>query len=383
MRIYLDNNATTPMDPRVVDALASAARDLGGNASSVHLEGRTARRVLEESREKVAALLDAELKDTVFTSGGTESNNAVLRGVFLRESECFHAVTTSIEHPSIDVVMRDLADKGCNVTFVRPGTDGAVRAEEIIGAIRPETKLVAVMLANNETGVLQPVRQIAAACRERGVWIHSDVVQAVGKIPVSVDDLGVDSLSISGHKFHGPKGIGVLWIRPGLALEPILLGGSQERRRRAGTEPVFLAAGLGVAASIARDAVKDVAPLANRRDRMEARILAEIDGTRVNGKDAPRLPNTTNLTVEGCEGESLVIGLDLEGIAVSGGSACHSGRVEASGVLLEMGISEKAARSAIRISLGRETTDAEVDRFVETLKSVVGTMRSAGAEVAG
>jgi len=376
MRIYLDNNATTRMDPDVVEKLASTAGELYGNPSSVHLEGRLARRALEEARDEVAELLDAESKDIVFTSGGTESNNAALRGVFLRESECFHLVTTTIEHPSIANVVKSLESAGCRVTRVAPGRNGAVAADDVIAAIELDTKLVTVMVANNETGVLQPVREIARACRDRGIHMHSDVVQAVGKIPLSVRDLGIDSLAISGHKFHGPKGAGVFWARPGVGLEPFILGGTQERRRRAGTEPVFLAAAIGVAARLAASAVDRAGEIGALRDAMERRILAEIDGTRVNGWQADRLPNTTSLTVDGCEGESMVIALDLEGIAVSSGSACHSGRVEASSVLLQMGVSEEAARSTIRISLSRETTEDEIGGFVSVLGRVIARMRA-------
>jgi cysteine desulfurase len=361
MRIYLDNNATTPLHPEVLDALGAALRDVYGNASSIHKEGQTARRVIEEARESVARLIGAAARDVVFTSGGTESNNAALHGV-LAASERPHIVTTSIEHPSVAEALR-----GRDVTAVAPPRSGRVDAEAMIAAIRPETKLVAMMLANNETGVLQPVEEVARVCRERGIHLHCDAVQAAGKVELDVDALGADTVALSAHKLHAPKGIGALWVRRGLSLAPHLVGGAQERRRRAGTENVPLAAAFGVAAERARDAgVRD--QVRALRDRFESSLPSRHV---INGADVPRVPNTSNVTFLEADGEGIVIALDLEGVAVSTGSACSSGRVEPSRVLLAMGLTPSEAKSTIRFSLSRFTSAAEIEAVVGLLESIV------------
>ncbi|HUO84283.1 MAG TPA: cysteine desulfurase family protein [Thermoanaerobaculia bacterium] len=380
MRIYFDHNATTPMHPRVLEALTSQGATLFGNASSVHQEGRMARRALEEAREQVARLLDAQPKEIILTSGGTESNNAALYGaIFHFSGDCSHIVTTSIEHPSVLGPCRDLASRGSRLTLIAPGPDGVVAADSILHAITPETRLVSMMLANNETGVLQPVAEVARFCRERGIHMHCDAVQAVGKIPVSVRDLGVDSLGLSGHKLYGPKGIGALYVREGVTLHPHQIGGTQERRRRAGTENVPLAIALGVAAEIALQESDQNERVARLRDQMEEEILAEFPDVRINGGAAPRLPNTSSVLLPGCDAESMVIGLDLEGVAVSSGSACHSGRVEASHVLVDMGLSDEEARSCIRVSLGRSSRGDETETLVRLLKRLVPMNRQRGA----
>ena len=382
MRIYFDNNATTPMHPSAVETLTTLSAEVFGNPSSVHFEGRKAKQVLEDARDRVAALLGAESKDIVFTSGGTESNNAALRGVVSNGSECCHIVTTTIEHPSVAAVVADLEVQGHEVTRIKPQASGRVDADEVIAALRPGTRLVTMMLANNETGVIQPVKEVAEVCRARGILFHTDAVQAIGKTPVSVADLGVDVLALAGHKFHGPKGAGALWVRGGSGLAGWVIGGSQERRRRAGTEAVPLYAALGAAALAVLDEQDLVLGMESMRDRLEEAILGAIDGSVVNGKDAARVPNTTNLRISGCDSESMVIGLDLEGISVSGGAACGSGRVEGSHVLREMGVSLEDARSSFRISICRFTKKDEIDQFVGAVVRVAASVRaSTGAAV--
>jgi cysteine desulfurase len=361
MRIYFDNNATTQVHPEVLEALGATLRDVYGNASSIHKEGQTARRAIEDARESVARLIGASPREVVFTSGGTESNNAALFGI-MRQAERDHIVTTSIEHPSVAEAVGVR-----NVTVIPPEPSGRVEAEAMIDAIRPETRLVTMMLANNETGVLQPVAEVARVCRERGIHLHCDAVQAIGKIDVDVNALGVDTLSMSAHKMHAPKGIGALFVRRGLTLAPYVVGGAQERRRRAGTENVPLATAFGVAAEKARDGSYRER-IATLRDDFEKRLPGEHI---VNGSAVPRLPNTSNVTFQGADGEGIVIALDLDGVAVSSGSACSSGRVEPSRVLLEMGLTPAEAKATVRFSISRFTTAAEIDRVVELLAEIV------------
>ncbi len=376
MRIYLDNNATSPIHPAVLEAVAAAMRDRFGNASSVHREGQLARRALEEARDAVAALVGAKPREIVFTSGGTESNNAAILGLVPPGKPC-HIVTTSIEHPSALEAVRKLEARGCSVTRVGCDLTGAVRAADMIAAIRPETALVVMMLAQSETGVLQPVEEVAAACRVRGVPLHCDAVQATGRIRLELERLGADTVAISAHKMHGPKGIGALRVRTGLTLDPLIVGGAQERRRRAGTESVPLAVGFGEAARLALASGPEM--LGALRDLLERRILEAIPGARINGAGSPRLPNTTNVLLPKRDAEATVIALDLRGVAASTGSACSSGRVEPSRVLIEMGLSEEDARSSIRLSLGRDTTEEEVERAAATLAELVETGRRSAA----
>ena len=361
MRIYLDNNATTAIHPEVLRVLEEEMRSTYGNASSIHREGQAARRVIENARESVAHLIGATARDVVFTSGGTESNNAAIFGAIPAGSRC-HIVTSEIEHPSVAEAVRELERRGCSVTRVAPSRDGVVSSADVIAALRDDTRLVAVMMANNETGVLQPVREIGRACRERGIHFHCDAVQAAGKIAVSVED--VDTLSLSAHKLHAPKGIGALYVRRGLALSTHLHGGAQERRRRPGTENVPLAAAFGVAAALPSAAE----PMSSLRDRLERSLSGAYT---INGRNVPRLPNTANVTFHGADGEGIVIALDLAGVAVSTGSACSSGRVEPSSVLLAMGLSPDDARATVRFSLSRFTTEEEIDRVGALLGELV------------
>ena len=370
MRIYLDNNATTAIHPDVLRVAEASLRDVYGNASSIHKEGQTARRAIEDARESVARLIGAAARDVVFTSGGTESNNAAIFGA-VPPGGRQHLVTTAIEHPSVIEAVADLERRGHAVAAVFPARSGVVPAEDVIAAIRPETRLVTVMLANNETGVVQPVAEIGRVCRERGIHLHCDAVQAAGKIDIDVEQLQCDTLALSAHKLHAPKGIGALYVRRGLTMAPHLLGGAQERRRRAGTENVPLAAAFGAAAQLAMEPGFR-SRIAALRDRFESRLGA---GATVNGAEAPRVPNTSSVTFDGADGEGIVIALDLSGIAVSTGSACSSGRIEPSRVLLAMGLTPEEAKSTVRFSLSRFTTEEEVERVGEVLREVVPRCR--------
>jgi cysteine desulfurase len=362
MRIYLDNNATTAIHPDVLAVLDTTLREVYGNASSIHKEGQAARRAIEDARESVARLLGATAREIVFTSGGTESNNAAIFGAAAQGGRC-HIVTSAIEHPSVAEAVRTLEQRGCEVTRVMPSRSGVVDASAVIAAIAPETKLVTVMMANNETGVVQPVEEIGLATRECGVHFHVDAVQAAGKIAIDVEAIGCDTLAVSAHKMHAPKGIGALFVRRGLAMSAHLVGGAQERRRRAGTENVPLAAAFGAACALPSASDHMLA----LRSRFEASLPAGV----VNGVDARRIPNTSNVTFPDADGEGIVIALDLSGVAVSTGSACSSGRVEPSPVLLAMGLTSNEARSTVRFSLSRFTTEEEVDRVAELLRELL------------
>lgn len=367
-RIYLDNNATTALHPAVLESLRESLRDVYGNASSIHKEGQTARRRIEDARESVALLIGATAREVVFTSGGTESNNAAIFGA-VAGGGGQHLVTTAIEHPSVLEPVAELERRGHAVTVVPPSRSGEVSAAAVIDAIRDDTRLVAMMLANNETGVVQPVAEVARVCRERAIHFHCDAVQAAGKIDVDVRALGADTLALSAHKLHAPKGIGALYVRTGVVLDRHLFGGAQERRRRAGTENVPLAAAFGVAAELARaDGYRY--GIRALRDRLERAVGTTTDVT-INGAEAPRVPNTSSVTFRDSDAEGIVIGLDLNGVAVSTGAACSSGRVEASHVLLAMGLTADEARSTIRFSLSRFTTEEEIDRAVELVREIV------------
>jgi cysteine desulfurase len=355
----------------VLITLDTMLRNVFGNASSIHKEGQTARQVIEDARESVARLVGADTREIVFTSGGTESNNAAIFGA-VSTLGIHHIVTTAIEHPSVLEPVEELRRRGHDVVLVPPSRNGVVDAQAVIDAIRSDTRLVTVMLANNETGVIQPVAEIARACRERGVHLHCDAVQAAGKIGLDAQALGVDTLSLSAHKIHAPKGIGALYVRRGTKMQTHLFGGAQERRRRAGTENVPLAAAFGVAAALASesDFKRDVASL---RDRFES-LIADLRVT-INGAAVPRVPNTSSVTFHDADGEGIVIGLDLNGIATSTGSACSSGRIEPSHVLIAMGLPLEEAKGTVRFSLSRLTTSGEIDTTVAVLREVVSRVR--------
>jgi cysteine desulfurase len=377
-RFYFDHNATTPVSQSVLEVLVAALLEVPGNASSIHQDGQLAKQRLETARREVATLLGCEPKELVFTSGGTEADNLAILGAVQAISTPFnkHVVTTAIEHPAVMNPCRELHLSGVTVTFVRPGPDGVVDPEEIRRALRPETVLVSVMHANNETGALQPIAEIAAVAHRAGALMHADGVQAAGKIPVNVETLGVDLYSISGHKFYATKGIGALFVKNGTKLRPIQFGGKHERERRPGTENVPGAVAMAKAATIAH-ATLGVEPgrLEALRDRLETGILARVPDTGVNGSLAPRTPNTTNIYFDGLEGEALVISLDLKGFAVSSGSACSSGAVEPSHVLLAMGLPRERARASLRFSLGQSNNEEQVDALIEAVAQSTAQLR--------
>jgi cysteine desulfurase len=379
MRTYFDHNATTPLDPVVADRMAQAMREVWGNASSVHHFGQQAKAAMDEARGAVAALLCAGPSEIVFTAGGTESNNIAIRGAAeaLESTGRKHLVTTGIEHEAVLNTVKSLARRGWRVTVVPVDQSGVVAVDQVRDAITDDTALVSVMHANNEIGTIQPIAALAAAARERGALFHTDAVQSAGKLALDVKALGVDLLSVAGHKFYGPKGAGALWVRRGVRLMPVITGGRQERNRRAGTENVPAIVGLGVAAAVAQRRIDTEGPrLAALRDRLEAGVLAGVPGTERNGAAEPRVPNTTNISVDRVEAESLLIGLDLAGIAVSSGSACSSGTLEPSHVLKAMGYPHARTLGSIRFSLGAANTEADVDRVVAALPPIVEKLRS-------
>lgn len=373
--IYLDNNASTKLDPEVRAAMEASA-NLFGNPSSVHSEGRRARRAVEEARDEVARLIEARPEEVFFTSGGTEANAMALFGVTEAGGR---VVRSGAEHPSVREPLSRLAAGGSvEEEVVNPEPSGRLDAARVRAALSEGARLVSVMLANNEYGAIYPVAAIAAAARARGALVHTDAVQAAGRIPISVGELGVDLLVISGHKFHGPKGAGALFIRRGVTLVPRTPGGGQEKRMRAGTENTAAIVGLGVAARLARQRLaSDASRVETLRDRLEEAVLGSVRGSRIIGREAPRLPNTSAIAFEQVSGEDLLIRLDLEGIAVSVGSACSSGTLAPSPALLSLGLSRAEAKGVVRFSLSRETTSQEVETAARTVARVVGEMRSA------
>jgi cysteine desulfurase len=386
MRVYLDHNATTPVAPEVVEAMARALRDLFGNASSVHAFGQGAKAALDDARGAVAALIGAEPAEMVFTGSGTEGDNLVVRGVAeaLDGTSRREIIVSTIEHEAVLNTARALARRGWTVTRLPVNARGLVSPDDLRERVSERTALVSVMHANNEIGTLQPVAELAAIAHEHGALVHTDAVQSAGKVPVDVKTLGVDLLVVSAHKFGGPKGAGAVWVRRGTRLVPQMTGGRQERSRRAGTENVPALVGLGVAARLARAKLASEATrLAALRDRLEETILASVSGTGVNGARELRVPNTTNIGFERVEAESLLIALDLEGVAVSTGSACSSGTLEPSHVLKAMGLGPARAQSSLRFSLGATTTDDDISRVTSVLPSLVEKLRSLTRATAG
>ncbi len=379
MRIYLDHNATTPLDPLVADRMAQALKEVWGNASSVHHFGQQAKAALDEARTSVATLLSADPSEIVFTAGGTEADNIAIRGAAeaMEPSGRKHLITCAIEHEAVLQTMRAMARRGWRVTTLPVDTSGIVSIDRLREAITDDTAVVSVMHANNEIGTVQPIAELAAIAHEKGALFHTDAVQSAGKLPLDVRALGVDLLSIAAHKFYGPKGAGALWVKRGVRMLPFMTGGRQERNRRAGTENVPAIVGLGVAATVAAKKIETEGPrLAALRDRLETGILASVPGTDRNGAASPRVPNTTNVSVERVEAESLLIGLDLAGIAVSSGSACSSGTLEPSHVLKAMGYPHARTLGSIRFSLGASNTEADVDRVIAALPPIVEKLRS-------
>ncbi|HTW22150.1 MAG TPA: IscS subfamily cysteine desulfurase [Candidatus Baltobacteraceae bacterium] len=382
MAIYLDYNATTPVAPAVLEAMLPFLQGNYGNAGSVHSAGQRARAAVDAARESVAALIGAKSSEIVFTSGGTEADNLAIFGtVAASPKPRKHIITTAIEHHAILHSCEELARQGVEITVVPvrrgPDAQGVVDSEEIRRAIRPETVLITVMHANNELGTIQPIEEIARIAAETGVRFHCDAVQSAGKVPLDVKRLGVDLMSISAHKFCGPKGIGALYVRTGMNIAPRAFGGHAERDRRPGTENVPGIIAIGKAAELARQLLaEDAARIAPLRDRLEAALLERIPAARVNGDRTRRVPNTTNISFPGAAGEALLIALDLQGVECSTGAACSSGSTEPSHVLTAAGLSRDDARASLRFSLGRPTTAAEIDRAIEIIPGVVERIRA-------
>ena len=378
-RVYLDHNATTPVAPEVADRVDRAVREVWGNASSVHHFGQQAKAAVDDSRSQVAALLDADPSEIIFTAGGTESDNFAIRGAAeaLEPTGRRHLIASTIEHEAVLNTLKALARRGWRVTLLPVDHSGVINPEALRDAITDDTAVVSVMHANNEIGTIQPVAELAAIAKAHGALVHTDAVQTAGKVPIDVRALGVDLLSISGHKLYGPKGVGALWLRKTVRLMPFVTGGRQERNRRAGTENVPGIVGLGVAAERAhKKLTQEAQRIAPLRDRLERGILSEVAGAERNGVAQPRVPNTANISFARIESESLLIGLDLEGIAVSSGSACSSGTLEPSHVLKAMGLPHARTLSSIRFSLGESNTEAEIDRVIKVLPPLVEKLRS-------
>jgi cysteine desulfurase len=373
-RIYLDNNATTPVLPEVFAALRPYFEEQFGNASSIHHNGQQTRAAVEDARESVAALLGCRASEIVFTSGGTEADNLAIAGLVAAGD---HVITSSIEHHAVLLACKHLEEIGCEVTVLPVDGRSLVDPDDIRRALRPNTKLISVMMANNETGVLQPVEEIGRIAGEAGVCFHTDAVQAVGKVAIDVNRIGCQALSISGHKMHAPQGIGALYVRKGTRLQPLFFGGSHERSRRAGTENVPGIVGLGKAAQLAKDALNrgDDQKMAAMRDRLQRGILSQVEEAGVNGDGAARVPNTTNIHFDHIDGEAMVIALDLKGLAVSTGAACSSGAIEPSHVLVAMGLRTDQARASIRFSLGKQTVAEEIDVALALVPEVVARLR--------
>ncbi len=373
-RAYLDNNATTPLLPAVREAMLPYFDERFGNASSIHHHGQQTRGAVEGARETVATLLAGRPSEIVFTSGGTEADNLAIFGI-TRPGD--HVITSTIEHHAVLNACRRLEALGCEISYVPVDSQGLVDPDDVRRALRPATRLISIMLANNETGVLQPLEEIGRFAAEADVYFHTDAVQAAGKVPINVQRLGCDLLSISGHKIHAPQGVGALYVRKGTLLQPQLYGGRHERSRRAGTENVPGIVGLGKAAELALEGLRDgeVDKMRALRDRLEQAVLESIDAVGVNCGAAPRVPNTSNIHFDYIEGEALVIALDLKGVAVSTGAACSSGAIEPSHVLTAMGLSSDLARASLRFSLGRQNTDNDVDLLLSMLPGTLAHLR--------
>jgi len=385
-RVYFDYNATTPVEPEVLDAMLPYFSGEFGNAASIHTPGQRARGAVETAREQVAALIGARAQEIVFTSGGTESDNHAVFGVVVQAflpvptsknpDPSPHIITTAIEHEAVLNACQALEKSGVRVTFLAANREGQIDLDELRQAVRPETVLITVMHANNELGTVQPLEEVGRIAKERDIYFHTDAVQSAGKVPIEVNQLGVDLLSLSAHKFYGPKGIGALYIRGGTRLRQLLYGGHHQRGFRPGTENVAGIVGLGKAAEIARESLAaDARRVSTLRDKLEQGLLARVPHARVNGGASSRTPNTTNLVFPGIEGEALLIALDLKGLACSTGAACSSGAVEPSHVLTAIGLPPEEARASLRFSLGRHTTEQEIDFALQVVPSAVEQLR--------
>jgi cysteine desulfurase len=374
LRIYLDNNATTPVLTEVLEAMRPYFGERFGNASSIHHHGQETRAAVERARDAVARLLGCRVAEVVFTSGGTEGDNLAIVGL---TSAGDHVVTSSIEHHAVLLTCKHLEENGCEVTYVPVDGRGLVDPDDVRRALRSNTKLISIMMANNETGVLQPVEEIGKIAAEADVYFHTDAVQAAGKVPIDVKRIACDALSISGHKMHAPQGVGALYVRRGTHLQPLFFGGRHERSRRAGTENVPGIVGLGKAAELAMQGFEhsDDKKMSTLRDRLQRGILAQAEEAGVNGEGAQRVPNTSNIYFDHIEGEAMVISLDLKGLAVSTGAACSSGAIEPSHVLVAMGLRADRARASIRFSLGKQSTEEEVDIALALVPETVARLR--------
>lgn len=375
--IYLDYNATTPTDERVLKKMMPYFKDIYSNPSSVYRFAQESKRAVEEARRNLAALLNVEDSEIVFTSGGTESDNAAIKGIILaKKDKGKHIITSKVEHHAVLHACGALEEQGVEVTYLGVNEYGRISVEELAKSIRKDTILVSIMYANNEVGTIQPIKKIADICKDKGVCFHSDAVQAVGRVNVDVKALGLDLLSLSGHKFYGPKGVGALYVKKGVKVTPLLHGGGHERGRRSGTENVAGIVGLGEAARLAKIEIeseaKRIKPL---RDKLEKGILKSILEVKVNGDPDNRMFNTLNVCIKHIEGEGILINLDFEGICASSGSACTSGSLEPSHVLLAMGIPTEIAHGSLRMSLGRYTSDKEIDKVLAVLPPIVEKLR--------
>jgi cysteine desulfurase len=373
-RVYMDNNATSPLLPEVLEAMRPYFIEEFGNASSIHHHGQNTRAAVERARESVAALLGCRSSEIVFTSGGTEGDNLAIFGL-VKPSD--HIITTTIEHHAVLHACKELEKRGCDVTFVPVDGRGLVDPADVKRALRNNTKLISIMMANNETGVVQPVQEIGRIAKEAEVYFHTDGVQAAGKIPINVNEIGCDLLSISGHKMHAPQGIGALYVRKGTLIEPLFYGGNHERQRRAGTENVPGIVALGKAAEIAQAGLNNgsIARLRQLRDHLQSEILRKVEDVGVSGEGASRVPTTTNIHFDHIEGEALVIALDLKGLSVSTGAACSSGAIEPSHVLTAMGLPPEQARSSLRFSLGKQTTESDINFALDIIPETVARLR--------
>ena len=378
--IYLDNNATTPLDPAVIEEMLPFLTEFYGNPSSGYAFAAKARKAIDLARERLAALLGCEPSEIVFTSGGTESNNAVIHSALQVDPRGKHIVTSAVEHSAVLRPCQDLEKQGCFVTFLGVDRDGNVDLAKLEAAIRPETALVSMMWANNETGVWFPIEKIAEICREKGVLFHTDAVQATGKIPMRLRNTAINFLSLSAHKFHGPKGVGALYVNRRTRFSPLIAGGGQENGRRGGTENVASIVGLGKAAELAAKHLADgKCSIQSMRDRFEKAVLETVSGASVNGAGAPRIPNTSSLSFEGIESSAALLLLDRHGICCSAGSACRAGSQEASHVLHAMNPNGDGARRSLRFSFGRFNTDAQIDRAIGIVPKVIEKLRATAA----
>ena len=377
-KVYLDNAATTALSPRVLEAMLPYFTQYYGNPSSVHAFGREAKQGLDKARDQVAKALHCEPSEVIFTGCGTESDNTVLLGVAQRYGDKGkHIITTNVEHHAILHTCEYLEKQGYSVTYLPVDQDGLVTAEQVAAAIRPDTILVSIMFANNEVGTIMPIQEIGAVCKEKGVLFHTDAVQAVGHIPVDVQAMHIDMLSLSAHKFHGPKGVGALYCRKGIRLPSYIMGGAQERGRRAGTENVAGIVGLGAAIQLATEQLEENrAKMTALRDRLMTGIQARISEVTLNGHPTNRLPNNVNFSFKYIEGESILLMLDMNGIAASSGSACTSGSLDPSHVLLALGLPHEIAHGSVRLTLGDETTEEDIDYTIDVLEKTVARLRA-------